>query len=303
MASEGTSSESDSDSSEGDSVPLAMLGKTLRPPAPESDDDSEENEFDGEDDDESEDEGSAYSGGDDDDDDEGSGGGDMDVEGEDQSDDSDDSDDEPLSTLRSPTKKVTPAKKTKPPTKSKRSAEKKKAAAKKKNSTKKKKKSEPAKKSGGNGSAILLASTELYAKCEKGKLIQSLLCRWWYAITWPDMTTIPSSPPENYDALDGFPGVFVCTQGDDVGKIMDFRDKETCPNFVNYAKKSSEELRDLLEVAIERQKEVLIEAEGQGTQTEKELIALAKWAKKLNTSKADREATKVLKAAKLTLPS
>lgn len=55
------------------------------------------------------------------------------------------------------------------------------------------------------------ASSEFYEGCDKGRLVQSLLIRWWYAITWP----LPSDigvPPAGYEALVGFPGVFVSTQ-------------------------------------------------------------------------------------------
>jgi hypothetical protein len=146
------------------------------------------------------------------------------------------------------------------------------------------------------------ASAALYGSdCQKGQLIQKLLCRWWYAIIWPDPASLPEKKPSSYDALDGFPGVYVCTAGDDVGKIMDVRDKKKCPSFNNFAKKSSEELQTLLLAALEEQKKQLIAAEGTGTPTEKELNDIIKWTKKVNSNKAEKEATKVLKAAKMTL--
>lgn len=116
-------------------------------------------------------------------------------------------------------------------------------------------------------------------------------------MTWPDPSCIPKAIPPNCDKLDGFPGLYVTTSGDDVGKIVDFRDHETCPNFKNMSKKSSEVLKELLLGCIEEQKRVLVDNEGEGTQTEKDLGKLEKWAKKMNTEKADKEATKVLKAA------
>jgi hypothetical protein len=57
------------------------------------------------------------------------------------------------------------------------------------------------------------------------------------------------------------------------------------------------ELRDLLLRALQEQRKQLVEAEGTGTDAEKEIEALAKWATKVNPDKADREAAKVLKAA------
>jgi hypothetical protein len=215
--------------------------------------------------------------------------------------DSDDSDDIPLSKLKSsPPKKEAakkPAAKAKA-TKTKAAPKKKATPAKKKSTTTKKTASKPV---ASASSSYVSASTELYAKCDKGKLIQSLLARWWYVYTWPEPETLPSSTPEGYDALDGFPGVYICTSGDNVGKFMDTRKKETAPSFQNFAKKTSEELRDDLLKAIEKQRVALIKAEGNGTVTEKELKDLEKWVTKLNCSKADKDAVKVLKAAKLTV--
>jgi hypothetical protein len=215
--------------------------------------------------------------------------------------DSDDSDDIPLSKLKSPPKKKAAAKK--PAAKSKatktKAAPKKKAApAKKKATTAKKAASKPA---ASVSSSYVSASTELYAKCDKGKLIQSLLARWWYVYTWPEPETLLSSTPKGYDSLDGFPGVYICTSGDSVGKFLDKRNHKTAPSFRNFAKKTSEELRDDLLKAVEKQRAALIKVEGKGTVTEKELKDLEKWATKLNCSKADKDAVKVLKAAKLTV--
>jgi hypothetical protein len=146
------------------------------------------------------------------------------------------------------------------------------------------------------------ASAALYGSdCQKGQLIQKLLCRWWYGIIWPDPASLPEKKPAHYDALDGFPGVYVCTAGDDVGKIMDVRDMEKCPSFNNFAKKSSAELQTLLLKALEEQKKQLIAAKGTGTPTEKELNDMIKFTKKVKPSTADKEAAKVLKAAKMTL--
>jgi len=128
-----------------------------------------------------------------------------------------------------------------------------------------------------------------------------LLCRWWYAYTWPDPSSLPEETPKNFDKLDGFPGVYVCTSGDDVGKIKDFRESTKCPNFKNFARKSSEELRELLLIALKTQREALIKAEGPGTSTEKHLNTLEKWATKINVNKAEKDAMKVLKVAKLSI--
>ena len=232
-------------------------------------------------------------------------------EGEDNDDDDDDDDDEddvPLSALASPSpkkKKKTPAKKeTNGKTKKKAETKpaKKKAATKKKASSSAASVSSATKSTSNTTTDYKSASAALYGSdCEKGQLIQRLLCRWWYAMEWPDPAAIPAQPPKHYDQLDGFPGVYVCTEGDDVGAIKDFRDKDTCPNFMNMAKKSSEELQTLLIKALKEQQRQLIEAEGTGTETQKELDNLIKWAGKIKPSAADKAAEKVLKAAKLSL--
>lgn len=82
---------------------------------------------------------------------------------------------------------------------------------------------------------------------------------------------------------------------------MDNRDPSTCPCFSNMVKKSSEELKELLLKAIEEQTKILIQHEGPGTRIEKDLMALKKWATKVNPKSAEKEAEKVLKAANLKL--
>jgi hypothetical protein len=146
---------------------------------------------------------------------------------------------------------------------------------------------------------IVTASSELYSRCDKGKLIQSVLCRWWYAYHWPDPSLILSSPPPHCDSLDGFPGVYVVTSGPNVGEIKDFRNHDKCPNFRNFSRMSSDELKTLLIEAIDKQKVALVNAEGSGTNTEDQLNELKKWASKINGPKADKEAEKILKTVNL----
>jgi len=209
------------------------------------------------------------------------------------SDDSDSDDDIPLSELAVKAKKKTPPKASNGKTA--------------KSPTKKvtpKKPPPPVKKTSSVSSdkTYEFASAALYqSESLKGMLIQRLLCRWWYAYEWPDPTSLPPKPPKHYDALDGFPGVYVCTEGGNVGKLMDLRDKEKCPSFRNFANKSSSELKDLLLQALEKQKAKLVEREGEGTSLEKELQGLIKWTIKLDPNKADKEALKVLAASKLKL--
>lgn len=47
--------------------------------------------------------------------------------------------------------------------------------------------------------------------CSQGEMIQKLLCRWWYAIEWPAKEDLKPAPP-SYEALEGFPGVFICVE-------------------------------------------------------------------------------------------
>jgi hypothetical protein len=220
---------------------------------------------------------------------------DDDDQEEESSDDEDD--DIPLASLKSPS----PAKKKKTAAKAKPKA--KAPATKKKASTKSSTTTSSSTTSSSNSNDFSSPSFALYGKeTVKGELIQKLLCRWWYAYTWPDPLSIPKTPPADCDAMDGFPGVYICTQGDEVGTIKDFRDKEKAPSFNKFAKKPSEELKDLLIQAINEQMKQLVEAEGAGTSTEKELTKMLKWASKVNGKKADKDAEKVLKACKLSIP-
>lgn len=283
-----------SDDSSSDDIPLSALGRAAK-------DDSDEEEF--VDKGDSEEDFIPEDDGDDD---------------EDEKYASDDSDDVPLSSLRSPPKKAasSSSSKAKPPA-AKKATSKKDVPKKKSTKTKSpkpsaKKKSTAAAKttkkvsktvsSSSSSSNYLCASSELYSQCDKGKLIQALLARWWYAYKWPDPKTLPTATPKGYDALDGFPGVYICTQGSNVGKFSDKRNHDMAPSFNNFARKTSDELKDMLLRAIDGQTRDLIKHEGGGTETEKELKVLEKWVMKLNCPKADKDAEKVLKAKRLTLP-
>lgn len=286
---------SDDDSSSSEDLPLSALARRKKESS-ESEAEFEEDE----DDNDLEEESSGEALDSDDFIAEGSDGEDEDSDGNYNS---DSSDDVPLSTLKSNKTTKTPPPKKKPAAKKKASTAKK-AAPKKKAAAKKKatKKSAKAKQSSSSSASnYVCPSGELYAKSDKGKLIQSLLARWWYAYQWPDPKDLPTATPNGYDALHGFPGVYICTQGSDVGKFLDKRDRTKSPCFKNFAKKDAEELKGMLLTAIKAQRDDLIKHEGEGTSTEKELKILEKWAAKLNCNKADKEAVKVLKASKLIL--
>lgn len=53
--------------------------------------------------------------------------------------------------------------------------------------------------------------TEDFYETDKGMMVQRLLCRWWYALSWPRPEDI-GTPPAGYEPLDGFPGVFISTR-------------------------------------------------------------------------------------------
>jgi hypothetical protein len=165
--------------------------------------------------------------------------------------------------------------------------------------------------SGANKKYEFISAALYQTESLKGLLIQRLLCRWWYAYQWPDPATLPNKPPKNYDPLSGFPGVYVCTQGDEVGKLMDLRDKSQCPSFQNFVQKPAAELQELLLKALENQKAQLIQHDGLVEQDDsssssttvallKELNGLIKWTKKVDPKKAEKEVSKVLKASNLT---
>ena len=42
-------------------------------------------------------------------------------------------------------------------------------------------------------------------------MVQKLLCRWWYAMEWPAKEDLGPAP-ESYEALEGYPGVFICVE-------------------------------------------------------------------------------------------
>ena len=230
--------------------------------------------------------------------------------------DDDEDEDEPLSSLKSPSKRKRETKRSSTPTKKSTSKKAKTISTKKKASTKKSatknkaKSKTPTKASKSSASSTSKSksnassdtstpSAALYNNSQKGKLISEVLKRWWYGMTWPSLSCLPKSVPPNCDKLDGFPGVYVTTSGDEVGKIIDYRNHEDCPNFKNMSRKSSEELKDLLLNCIREQRRVLVDNEGEGTVLEKDLGKLEKWANKVNVDKADRESGKVLKAAGL----
>jgi len=129
----------------------------------------------------------------------------------------------------------------------------------------------------------------LYSSSTKGQMVNKLLCRWWYAIEWPNKADI-KDPPLGYEALEGYPGVNVCVKGDKIGSLLDNRNEAACPNFINLIHKSTVELKELLITALENQLQVLQEHEGEGVNdvVEAAIRKDLKWAQKVNSTAADK---------------
>ena len=53
--------------------------------------------------------------------------------------------------------------------------------------------------------------SEFYDNTQKGHILQTLLCRWWYAVSWPNKVNEPPVD-SGYEPLDGYRGVYVCTK-------------------------------------------------------------------------------------------
>lgn len=62
-----------------------------------------------------------------------------------------------------------------------------------------------------NSSTQLAISHARPVSTSKGEMVQKLLCRWWYAMEWPAKEDVKPAPP-SYEALEGYPGVFVCVE-------------------------------------------------------------------------------------------
>ena len=131
-----------------------------------------------------------------------------------------------------------------------------------------------------------------FYSCVKGRLVQKLLVRWWYAIEWPKENEL-RPPQRGFEPLEGFKGVDVSTRQDTLGAIDDRRDRDTCPNLTNLRKKSSEELKELCEKAYNEQLRQLVEAEGSGTKLELLLRNELREISRTDCRAADIEAAKI----------
>lgn len=147
----------------------------------------------------------------------------------------------------------------------------------------------PAKKkkaSGGNHEAVFYETL-------RGKLVQALLRRWWYAIEWPSKETREIMPDENFEELPAFPGVHICTSGPRLGEIVDHRNHSKSPCFTNFYAMPTEELKALVATAYDNQMKQLKEREPYSpllTGLKKEMNEAAR----INAGKADVQARKAM---------
>ncbi|EUD67109.1 hypothetical protein C922_02693 [Plasmodium inui San Antonio 1] len=126
--------------------------------------------------------------------------------------------------------------------------------------------------------SIVIGTFDPHNRTPKEKLVAQLLIRWWYVLpNWPtpDFNYEPELtkrklrlvPLEEYEdeedinkegfrkvyEISAFPGVF----RDATGKAYDLRDKESCPCYNNFIKKTELELLELICQAIKNQMESL----------------------------------------------
>ena len=143
---------------------------------------------------------------------------------------------------------------------------------------KEKEASKPAKKerkesSGGGGGVGSSSSSEKprpsgsnkaaeFYDTKKGQILQTLLVRWWYAYEWPTPAEI-GAPPQGYEEMDGFPGVFVSMNLESLGQVLDLRDKKNCPSLKNLSKRHTKDLKEMCVEALTNQLKQLQEMEGE----------------------------------------
>ncbi|KAF0689833.1 Aste57867_18745 [Aphanomyces stellatus] len=138
------------------------------------------------------------------------------------------------------------------------------------------------------------ASEALYDTL-KGRLVQELLCRWWYAVDWPPKDTKLEETPE-LQPLDGFPGSFISVKGENMGSIVDKRNAGGKPAFTTFFAMPAKDVQDLLVVAYENQMKVLESHEGADSPLLPDLKKALKSAQAVNVEKAEREGMKAVKA-------
>ncbi len=129
----------------------------------------------------------------------------------------------------------------------------------------------------GRGGKGVVTDWSLLLETDKGLLTNRLLSRWWYVYNWPNMDII--DPPPQYLALQGFPGGYICVEGDKIGHIMDNRSRDDCPCFARFAKMRAKDLIEKLELAYKNQLMELQKHWGEGSKEEIRIRKERKWLK------------------------
>ena len=132
-----------------------------------------------------------------------------------------------------------------------------------------------------------------YEDTKKGLIVQNLLIRWWYAYSWPNPDEYTGDVPPGYEEMEGMKGVFVSMNLEDLGKIVDLRDKKMCPSLKNMSAKPAAELKELCIKAYEGQIAEIIKIEGK--EDTPNIITLKKEMRhisRIDPDEADMEAKK-----------
>lgn len=137
------------------------------------------------------------------------------------------------------------------------------------------------------------AAESVFYETQRGRLVQALLRRWWYAIDWPSEAARTKVPEEHFEVLPGFPGVHICTSGSRLGEIVDHRDHTGSPCFNNLYKKPTKELKALVATAIDKQIAQLADVDADHPMI-KSLKSDAKDLSRIQPDKADSEAKKAV---------
>ena len=203
----------------------------------------------------------------------------------------------PAKAAKKAKKKATPSAKASASAKAKKSASKKSASKASSGSAKRKRaapasgKSTPKKKAAGGASS---AEREYVpaAITSKQELVERILVRWWYAMTWPSVFAPPPQPADEFLEMGGIRGVYVGVHGGSIGKVVDTRDKRGCPCFKSLVKKNATALQKTLIKALKEQAKQLEAAEGAGSSFLRALKKELAYAEKLKPEKLEKKYAK-----------
>ncbi|OQR94286.1 hypothetical protein ACHHYP_01560 [Achlya hypogyna] len=129
----------------------------------------------------------------------------------------------------------------------------------------------------------------------KGRLVQELLCRWWYALDWPPKDT-KYEETADLQPLDGFTGAFISVKGENMGSIVDKRSCSGKPSFMTFFAMPAKEVQDLVVVAYKNQMRVLEQHEGSDAPLLHDLKGALRGVEKIDAEKAEKGGLKVLKS-------